>query len=84
MNQLLEADSANPVSQIARHINLFVRKGVLIHYLLISALMGGLPLFLGLAAFGSNVTWILALYFTYRFLRHPANKEAGHVTRTAA
>ncbi|HEX4229283.1 MAG TPA: CDP-alcohol phosphatidyltransferase family protein [Bryobacteraceae bacterium] len=84
MNRLLEADSANPVSQIARHIHLFVKKGVLIHYVLIFALMGGLPLFLGLAAFGSNVTWILALYFTYRFLRHPANDGAARVTRTAA
>jgi phosphatidylglycerophosphate synthase len=84
MNQLLEADSANPVSQIARRINLFVRKGVLIHYLLIFTLMGGLPLFLGLAAFGSNVTWILTLYFTYRFMRHPANEGAPRVMRTAA
>jgi hypothetical protein len=35
--------------------------------LLIFTLAGGLPLFLRLAAFGSNLTWVLALYFNRRF-----------------
>jgi phosphatidylglycerophosphate synthase len=72
MNQLLEADSSNLVSKIVRQIHIFVKKGVLVHYLLIFTLLGGLPVFLWLAALGSNLTWILALYFTRRcFHRAP-------------
>jgi phosphatidylglycerophosphate synthase len=69
MNQLLEADSSSPVSRIVRQIHIFVKKGVLVHYLLIFTVANGLPLFLWLAAVGSNLTWILALYFTRRFFR---------------
>ena len=67
MNQLLEADSSNSLSLIVRQIHIFVKKGVLVHYLLIFTLTGALPLFLWLAAVGSNLTWILGLYFTHRF-----------------
>jgi phosphatidylglycerophosphate synthase len=67
MNTLLETDSSNPLSFFARHLNVFVRKGVVIHYLLLFAVFGGLRVFLWLAALGSNVTWILTLYFTWRF-----------------
>ena len=69
MNQLMEADSSNLASKIARQIHIFVKKGVLVHYLLIFTLFGGLPVFLWLAAFGSNLTWIFTLYFTRRFFR---------------
>lgn len=69
MNRLLEEDSSSPVSRIVRQIHIFVKKGVLVHYLLIFTLVDGLPLFLWLAAIGSNLTWILALYFTRRFFR---------------
>lgn len=69
MNQLLEADSSNLVSKIVRQIHIFVKKGILVHYLLIFTLVGALPVFLWLAALGSNLTWILALYFTRRFFR---------------
>jgi hypothetical protein len=31
--------------------------------------LGLLPVLLRLAAFAGNVTWILALYFSFRFLR---------------
>jgi phosphatidylglycerophosphate synthase len=84
MNQLLEADSSNSVSQIVRQIHIFVKKGVLVHYLLIFTLMGGLPLFLWLAALGSNVTWILGIYFTRRFFLRPRFAAAGGDIQTAA
>jgi phosphatidylglycerophosphate synthase len=67
MNELLEADSSNSLSKIVRQIHVFVKKAVMVHYLLIFTLMGGLPLFLWLATLGSNLTWILGLYFTRRF-----------------
>ena len=77
MNQLLEADSSNSLSLIVRQIHVFVKKGVLVHYLLIFTLMGGLPLFLWLAALGSNLTWILGLYFTRRFFLRAACGSSG-------
>ena len=67
MNQMLEGDSSNWISLMARQINVFIKKGVAIHYLLIFTVAGGLPLFLRLAAFGSNLTWVLVLYFNRRF-----------------
>jgi phosphatidylglycerophosphate synthase len=83
MNQLMEADSSNLVSKIVRQVHIFVKKGVLVHYLLIFTLLGGLRVFLWLAAIGSNITWILALYFTRRFFRRPRLEAAGNI-QTAA
>ena len=83
MNQLLETDSSNSLSKIARQIHVFVKKAVVVHYLLLFTLLGALPLFLWLAAVGSNLTWILGLYFTHRFfLRHPF-EAAGKDIQTA-
>jgi len=69
LNHLLESDSSNLVSRIARQIQVFIKKGVVIHYLLIFTVLGGLPLLLRLAALGANLTWILTLYFNRRFFR---------------
>jgi phosphatidylglycerophosphate synthase len=69
LNHLLESDSSNPVSLIARQIQVFIKKGVVIHYLLIFTVLGGLPLLLRLAALGANLTWVLTLYFSRRFFR---------------
>jgi phosphatidylglycerophosphate synthase len=84
MNQLLEADSSNSLSLIVRQIHIFVKKGVLVHYVLIFTLMGGLPLFLWLATIGSNLTWILALYFTRRFFLRRPFEATGKRMQTAA
>jgi phosphatidylglycerophosphate synthase len=77
LNRLMESDSSNLVSKIARQVHIFVKKGVLVHYLLIFTLMGGLPLFLWIAAVGSNLTWIVALYFTRRFFLRPSLEVAA-------
>jgi phosphatidylglycerophosphate synthase len=84
MNQLMEADSGNLVSRIVRQIHIFVKKGVLVHYLLVFTLLGGLPGFLWLASLGSNVTWIVTLYFTRKFFHRPPLVTAGNDIRTAA
>jgi phosphatidylglycerophosphate synthase len=84
MNQLMEADSSNLVSRIVRQIHIFVKKGVLVHYLVIFTVLGGLPVFLWLAALGSNLTWIIALYFTRRFFRRaPLHAAATDMARAA-
>lgn len=75
--ELLESDSSNLASRVIRHIHVFVKKGVVIHYLLMFTVMGVLPLFLWLAALGSNLTWILGLYFTLRFFRRPPARTAA-------
>jgi phosphatidylglycerophosphate synthase len=84
MNQLLEADTSNSLSQIVRQVHVFVKKGVLVHYVLIFTLMGGLPLFLWLASVGSNLTWILGLYFTRRFFFRAPVEAVGKDIQTAA
>ena len=82
-NQLMEADSSNLVSTIVRQVHIFVKKGVLVHYLLLFTLLGGLHMFLWLAALGSNLTWIIALYFTHRFFLRPPLDAAGKHIQTA-
>jgi phosphatidylglycerophosphate synthase len=77
MNQLMEADSSNLVSTIVRQVHIFVKKGVVVHYLLLFTLLGRLHMFLWLAALGSNLTWIIALYFTHRFFTRPPLEAAG-------
>jgi hypothetical protein len=69
MHQLMDADSSNLISKVVRQVHIFVKKGVLVHYLLLFTLIGQLQIFLWLAAIGSNLTWILTLYFNRRFFR---------------
>ena len=83
MNQLMDADSSNLISRIARQVHVFVKKGVLVHYLLLFTLLGRLHMFLWLAAIGSNLTWIMALYFTRRFFQRPGISAPGDIPTAA-
>lgn len=67
---LMEQDSSNVISRLVRPIQQYERKGVMIHYLVLFTLLGGLSVFFFLATLGSNLTWILALYFDRRFYRN--------------
>jgi phosphatidylglycerophosphate synthase len=69
LNRLLESDASNLVSRVVRQIHIFIKKGVVVHYLLIFTVLGGLPWLLRLASLGANLTWTLALYFNRRFFR---------------
>jgi hypothetical protein len=60
-----------------------LKKGVFIHYVLLFTALGLLPILLRLAAFASNLTWILALYFSFRFFRRP-RPDAGVAKLRAA
>lgn len=64
---LLEQDSGNWISKVVRHIQAFEKRGVMIHYIVIFTVCGGLPLLFVLATIGAHLTWILALYFNRRF-----------------
>jgi phosphatidylglycerophosphate synthase len=68
MNRLMEADSS-VISRVARQIHIFIKKGVAVHYVLIFTVLGGLTLFLRIAAISANLTWIVATYLAWRFTR---------------
>jgi phosphatidylglycerophosphate synthase len=65
--RLLEDDSANVISKFVRHVHLFLKKGVLCHYVLLFSVLGGLPVFFCMAVFGSNAAWLLGLYTSRLF-----------------
>jgi phosphatidylglycerophosphate synthase len=71
MYRLLENDRGNWLSRTVRQVEFLLKKGVFIHYVLLFTVLGLLPILLRLAAFASNLTWILALYFSFRFFRRP-------------
>src|SRR5262249_9813914 len=75
--QLLEKDSSNWISRAVRQVQAFEKRGVIIHYIVIFTVLGGLPLLFWLATLGSHLTWILSVYFNRRFFRHPAQSGAG-------
>ena len=62
----LEQDSGNPVSRLVRQLQFLTKKGVLIHYLVVFALVGALPVFFFLTALGANIAWIVTIYFNRR------------------
>lgn len=71
---LLENDSSSFISRVTRQIHFLTKKGVLIHYVLLFALLGWLPLMLWLVLVGSHLTWIMALHLDRKFFKpiaHP-------------
>lgn len=66
----LEKDSSNLISRTVRKIQPFQKKGVMIYYLLIFTVSGGLRLFFLLATLGSNLTWLGALYYNRYFCQN--------------
>lgn len=67
MYQLLDKDSGNWISRFVRQLQAFVRRGILVHYVVIFTAIGALPLLFILAIVGAHLTWILTLYFNRRF-----------------
>lgn len=68
----LESDSANVVSLAIRKLAFLAKKGVMAHYVVLFTVLGLLPLFVGLAAFGSVLTLAIVLY-SNRFFRAPVS-----------
>jgi phosphatidylglycerophosphate synthase len=73
--QLLEKDSGNWVSRTVRQVEAFQRRGVLIHYIVILTVIGGLPLVFLLATLGAHLSWILTLYFNRRFFSQSSRSQ---------
>ncbi len=65
---------------MVRHIQVFIKKGPAVHYVVLFTVLGGLPWLLRLAALGANLTWVVTLYFNRRFFRRG---KAGAVTGEA-
>ena len=63
----LEEDSSNWLSRGVRHIQGFQRRGIMIHYVLLFTVLGGLQILFYLATLGAHLTWTLALYYNQRF-----------------
>ena len=74
--QLLEKDSGNWISRVVRQVQGFQRRGIMIHYIVLFALIGALPVVFVLATVGAHLTWILTLYFNHRFFSHSSCSEA--------
>jgi phosphatidylglycerophosphate synthase len=70
---LLENDSANWVSRVVRQIQAFQKRGVMIHYIVLFTVLGGVQLLFWLATIGAQLTWIFGLYFNRRFFATKAN-----------
>jgi phosphatidylglycerophosphate synthase len=69
MYKMMENDSANWISRAARQAQAFQKRGVMIHYVVLFTVLGGLPVFFYLATLGSHLTWTLSLYFNHRFFK---------------
>jgi len=65
----LEQDSSNWISRVVRQAQGFQRRGILIHYVVVFTVLGGLPVLFYLATIGAHLTWILALYYNQRFFK---------------
>lgn len=76
MYQLLEKDSGSWISRVVRQLQAFVRRGILVHYIVIFTVIGALPLIFVFATIGAHLTWILTLYFNRRFFARPFYKGA--------
>ncbi len=64
--EALDRDKRNPISAFIRQMQFLTKKGVLIHYLLVFAIVGVLPVVLFLCAVGANVAWMVTIYFNRR------------------
>jgi phosphatidylglycerophosphate synthase len=82
MYQLLDKDSGNWISRFVRQLQAFVRRGVLVHYIVIFTVIGALPLIFLLAIIGAHLTWILTLYFNQRFFAQTFRGGATPIVST--
>jgi phosphatidylglycerophosphate synthase len=72
--KMMEDDSSNWISRAARQAQAFQKRGVMIHYVVLFTVLGGLPVLFYLATLGSHLTWTLSLYFNHRFFRQAKPK----------
>jgi phosphatidylglycerophosphate synthase len=69
----LEQDKSNWISRSVRQIQGFQRRGIMIHYVFLFTVLGGLQVLFYLAVLGAHLTWTLALYYNRRFFSKTPN-----------
>ncbi len=65
----LERDSSNWISRAVRQAHGFERRGIMIHYIVLFTVLGGVPVIFYLATIGSHLTWTLVLYYNHKFFK---------------
>lgn len=67
--QRMEEDSSNWISRAARQAQAFQKRGVMVIYVVLFTVLGGLQVLFYLATIGSHLVWTLSLYFSHRFFK---------------
>jgi len=67
--KMLENDKGNFISRQVRMVHAFQKRGVMIIYIPIFAVLNLIPLLFYLAILGSHLTWIIVLYYNQRFFK---------------
>ena len=70
--RMLEADKSNWISRQVRQLHAFLKRGVLIIYVVIFAFLNLVPLLFYLAILGSHLTWMIVLYYNHKFAKQPS------------
>lgn len=69
----------NLISKLARNLHFLVRKGVLVHYILLFAVLNLIPVVLFLTAMGANAAWMVTVYLNRRlYLPNNSNQRLAH------
>jgi hypothetical protein len=84
--EALDRDARNPISRFIRQMQFLTKKGVLIHYMLVFAIVGVLPVVLFLCAVGANIAWMVTIYFNRRLFssKRPRTIDVESVSVAAA
>ena len=67
--KMLENDKGNFISRQVRLLHTFQKRGVLIIYIPIFAVLNLIPLLFYLSILASHLTWIIVLYYNQRFFK---------------
>jgi phosphatidylglycerophosphate synthase len=78
----LEQDSPNWISRAVRHAQGFQRRGIMIHYIVLFTVLGGVQVIFYLATLGAHLTWTLALYYNHRFFKQAPSISLNKVQAT--
>jgi hypothetical protein len=80
---MLENDKSNWISRQVRQLHAFLKRGVLIIYVVIFAFLNLVPLLFYLAILGSHLTWMIVLYYNHKFVKQPSASVPPRRIRTS-
>jgi len=70
--RMLEDDRSNWISRQVRQLQAFLKRGVLMIYVVIFAFLNLIPLLFYLAILGSQLTWMIVLNYNHKFVKQPS------------